>query len=126
MSNYIHQLETLKILILIIRDVIGEGNCLFRVIAQFIYGNEFMYNNIRQSIYNEVINRIRVIPNVIIETERENLCMHHYTNTNKVDGTNGGDIEISLAYEIYNINIGEYIEIRDENNGLNNLRFVKY
>ena len=99
---------------------------MLRALAQFIYGNEYMYKNIRQSIYNKAINRIRVIPNVIIETERGNIRMHDYINAINDDGNHGGDIEISLVYDIFNINIGEYIEIRDDNNNLHNLRFVKY
>ena len=50
--------------------------------------------------------------------------MHEYINT-IYDGNHGGDIEISLVYVIFNINIGQYIEIRDENNNLKNLIFVK-
>ena len=72
MSNYIHQIEIFKNINpnnVIIRDIIGDGNCLFRALFQYIYGNEYMYKNIRQSIYNEDINRINVIPNVIIEVK---------------------------------------------------------
>ena len=78
-----------------------------------------MYKNIRQNIYNEAINRIRVIPNIIIETERGSMGMHEYKSIN-VDGNRRGDIEISLAYDIFKINIGEYIEILDDNNNLKN------
>ena len=59
-----------------------------------------MYNVIRTQIYNEAINRINLIPNITIESERGNMHMHTYIQTIKDDGNYGGDFEISLAYEI--------------------------
>ena len=58
--------------------MIGDGNCLFRVISHYIKDNEFMYNSIRTQIYNEAINRIKVIPNIAIESERGNSPIHAY------------------------------------------------
>jgi hypothetical protein len=43
---------------------------------------------------------MRVIPNVIVETERGNMCMHDYINYINDDGNHRGDIKISLAYDI--------------------------
>jgi hypothetical protein len=37
-----------------------------------------MYNVIRTQIYNEAINRINLIPNITIESERGNMHMHTY------------------------------------------------
>lgn len=35
-----------------IKEIIEDGNCLFRAISHFIKGNEYMYNCIRIKIYN--------------------------------------------------------------------------
>ena len=85
-----------------------------------------MYNCIRTQIYNEEINRINVIPNITIEPERGNMPIHTYINTIKENGNYGGDFEISLAYDIYKINIGEYKAIFDINNNILNYTFIKY
>ena len=37
-----------------------------------------------------------------------------------------GILNYLWPYDILNINIAEYFEIRDENDNLNNLSFVKY
>ena len=96
-----------------IKQIIGDGNCLFRSISHFIKGNEYMYNSIRTQIYNEAINRINVIPNILIESERGKMPIHTYINSMKENGNYGGDFEISLAYDIYKINIAEYKAILD-------------
>ena len=108
-----------------IKEIIGDENCLFRAISHFIKGNEYMYNCIRTQIYNEAINRINVIPGITVESERGNMPIHTYINTIKENGNYGGDFEISLAYDIYKINIAEYQEIFDNNNILN-YTFIKY
>lgn len=51
--------------------------------------------------------------------------MHYYINKINDNGNHWGDIEISLATDIFNIN-KENKKIRDENNNLKNLRFAKY
>ena len=104
----------------------GDGNCLFRAISNFIKGNEYMYNVIRTQIYNEAINRINLIPNITIESERGNMHMHTYIQTIKDDGNYGGDFEISLAYDICKINIAEYKTVYDNNNNIINFTFIKY
>ena len=38
----------------------------------------------------------------------------------------GGDLELSIEYQLNNINIAEYIEVIDTNNNLINLIFAKY
>ena len=107
-------------------EIEGDGNCLFRSISQFLYGNQYMHKNIRMRIYNEALSRLNVIPNVIIETERGNYRIHEYIHTIKEDGNYGGDLELSIAYDIFNINIAQYLLEKDENNNIINLKFIKY
>ena len=95
---------------IVIKDVIGDGNCLMRAFSQFLYGTEYMYNTIRGRIYNEAIIRKNTIPNVIIETELGQMRIHDYINNIKDDGFQGGDFELSIGYELFNINIAEYKE----------------
>ena len=81
-----------------------------RAFSQFLYGTEYMYNTIRGRIYNEAIIRKNTIPNVIIETELGQMRIHDYINNIKDDGFQGGDFELSIGYELFNINIAEYKE----------------
>ena len=71
-----------------------------------------MLNNIRMRIYNEALSRLSVIPNVIIETERGNFRIHDYIQTIIEDGNFGGDFELSKAYDIFNINIIQYLSLK--------------
>ena len=109
-----------------IKEIIGDGNCLFRAISHFIKGNEYMYNCIRTQIYKEALNRINLIQNITIESERGNMPIHTYINTIKENGNYEGDFEISLAYDIFKINIAEYKAILDTNNNILNHTFIKY
>ena len=85
-----------------------------------------MHRNIRLQIYNKALRRINVIPNVIIETERGNYRIHEYIETINEEGNYGGDFEISISYDLYNINISQYIIEKDINNNIINLKFAKY
>ncbi len=109
-----------------IKDVGRDGNCMFRALSQFIYGNEYMHQNIRQKIFTEAMKRLPNIPNIIMETEMGNIRIHDYIKSIKENSNFGGDFELSIAYDIFNINIAEYIEIRESNGNLINLSFVKY
>ena len=44
----------------------------------------------------------------------------------KMEIMDGGDLELSIAYEIFNINIAQYLLEKDENNNIINLKFIKY
>ena len=99
---------------------------MFRWVAQFIYDTEFQHKDIRTKIYQEALNRINIFPNVIIETERGNFKMHDYIKTINEDGNQGGDVELSIAYDIFNFNIAQYLVIRDSKSNIINLSFVKY
>ena len=54
--------------------------------------------------------KINTIPNVIIERGRGRMRIHEYIYTINQDSTYRGDLELSLSYDLYNINITEYIK----------------
>ena len=108
-----------------ITDVIGDGNCLFSSISQFIYGNQHMQNIVRKNIYEEALSRMNFIPNITMETENCNIKIYDYIKNIKNDGEYGGDLDISIAYDIYHINIAEYKETYDDDN-LINFSFIRY
>ena len=56
----------------------GEGNCLYRYIARFVYGTEDLHMRLRDEIYQEAINRINNYPDITIETELEPMLLHDY------------------------------------------------
>ncbi len=61
-----------------------------------------------------------------MDTENNQIKIHEYiSNINKAN-IYGGDIEISLAYEIYFFNLAVYKEIRDSEDNLFNLSFINY
>lgn len=68
-----------------------------------------MHKNIRNQIYQEALRRINIIPNVILETERGNFRIHEYIQTINKEGNHGGDFELSMSYDIFNINIAQYL-----------------
>ena len=85
-----------------------------------------MYIYIRNQIYQEALRRINVFPNIIFETENGKYRIHDYIHTKKEDGNHGGDFDIIIAYNIFNINIAQYIIEKDIKNNIINLSFVKY
>ena len=107
-------------------NTIGDGNCLFRAFAYFINKDESKYKEVRNQIYNEGQKRKTVIPNILIDTERGRMFIHDYIDIINEDRLFGGDLEISLAYDIFKFNIAIYKEERDINNNLFNLSFMHY
>ncbi len=91
-----------------------------------IKGNEYIYNVIRTQIYNEAINKINLILNITIESERGNIPINTYILIIKDERNYGGDFEISLAYDIFKINIAEYKAVYDNNDIIIYFTFIKY
>ena len=83
----------------------GDGNCLYRCIARFIYGTEDLHLRVRDEIYQEALNRINHYPDITIETELGPMHLHDYIHHINNPGFSGGELEISIASDIYNINI---------------------
>ena len=48
---------------------------------------------------------MKYIPNITMETENGNIKLHEYIKNVKNDEDYGGDLEISIAYDLYHINI---------------------
>ena len=87
-------------------------------ISQFIYGNQYIYNIIRQEIYNEVALLKNFIPYAIIETNNGNNI--------KNDGFHGRGFEISIAYDINKFNIAQYKVILNKDDKIIGYQFINY
>lgn len=61
-----------------------------------------------------------------MDTENNQIKIHEYISNINIANIYGGDIEISLAYEIYFFNLAVYKEIRDSEDNLFNLSFINY
>ena len=122
----VRNFENIKPSDIIIINIIGDGNCLFRAISYFLNNTEDNHSEIRKQIYNEAIKRKPLIPNIEIETERGRVRIHDYISTIKEEKNYGGDLEISISYDLYNYNVAEYKEIYDNNGDLTALEFIQY
>ena len=89
-------------------DVEGDGNCLYRCLARFIYGTEDLNLRVRDEIYQEALNRINNYPDITIETEIGPMLLYDYIHHIDTPGFYGGELEITIAIDIYNINISTY------------------
>ena len=107
-------------------DVNGDGNCLFRSIARFVYGTEELYPRVRQEIYQEARRREDNYPDITLDTESGPLNIHQYINEMKNDRFYGGELEISIANTLYGINIATYNEIYDNNNNIIGFTPINY
>ena len=52
--------------------------------------------------------------------------MYDYIEYIKIDDNYGGDFTLSIVYDLYNINISQYITIYDFHNNLNKLQYIYY
>lgn len=91
-----------------------------------MHGNEFMHKEIRHKIYEETNNRKALSPNVTKETKRGNIRTHDYIETIKEDGNYARELELSIAYDIFNFNLAQYLIDKDMNNKIINIKFIKY
>ena len=103
----------------------GDNNCLFRRISRFIYWIEELHYCVRREIYNESVNRINIYPDITMFSELGPLPIREYIDHIKENGFFGGELEISLASSIYNINIVTYNHIirNDIIYGFNNINY---
>ena len=86
---------------------------------------EDLYIRVRREIYEAALLRINSYPDINIETETGPLHIRDYAPKIIEDGFFGGELEISIASNIYNINIATYNEIIDNNNpiGYTNINY---
>ena len=52
--------------------------------------------------------------------------IHDYISTINNDKNWGGDLEISISYDLYNYNIAEYKEIYNDHYQITHLEFIQY
>ena len=106
-------------------DVLGDGNCLYRTLSLFLYGTEDLHLRIRNEIYNTLLNRIDNLPDITMNTENGPMRFREYINNIQNPGFFGGELEISTAIELYNINIATYEEVTN-NSQFKGLSFLNY
>jgi len=99
---------------------------MFRAISHYIYHNEENYPIIRKEIYETALLKKHLIPNIYIDSERGRMKIHEYIDTIQYDRNFGGDLEMSLAYEIYKCNIAVYNASQDITGKINNLTFLNF
>ena len=80
-------------------EVAGDGNCLYRALAHQIYGNENIYNIIKDAIFDYLEIEEDYFSNFL------SINMKEYINLKRCDGVWGDDIEIQACSEIYSKSI---------------------
>ena len=76
---------------------------------------------VRDEIYQEALNRINNYPDITIETELGPMHLYDYIHHINNPGFYGGELEITIASDIYNINIVTY-----DDNINNGFSFIRY
>ena len=104
-------------------DVFPDGNCLMRAISLFYYKNENLYNHVRKEIVDYLFQHKNDYIDIELETEDGLMNIDDYIDYIKRDGIWGGELEKYAAQELYNINIADYIEIK---NSLTLQKFHKF
>ena len=99
---------------------------MFRSISRFVYGTEDLYQRVTNEIYNEGLNCLPNYPDIKLETEHGPMNIRNYVEYIAQDGFYGGDLQIGIAGDIYNINIATFNEINDSNNNLIGLTPIRY
>jgi len=107
--------ENLSKDIIDIKNVKSDGNCFYRAISQFLTGNELSHQSIRNEIFKFAQKRKGNDLKGINLLENYELSATNYINNIQIDGGFAGDLEISIAHKLYDINIAVY-RFKDENN----------
>ena len=94
-------------------DITGDGNCLYRALSRFIFGKESCHSRIRNEIYQEALSRSINYPDITLNIERGPMWTREYINLISDNDFYRGELEISIASSIYNINIATFREIYD-------------
>jgi len=94
-------------------NVEKDGNCFYRAISYFLYNNEDAHTNIRQQISQKAKEAHKKEPENRNLLEGLDISDSQYINNIQDNGNYAGDLEISTAQELFNINIAAY---RWENN----------
>jgi hypothetical protein len=112
LNRFKQKLETIEDIPLIVKDIRGDGNCLFRAISHQIYGTSEHHQMIREKCVEYMMIEKRFFKNFIVisddcvgntDDDDDNVDsghMQYFQNMKKL-GTWGGDPEIQAAVEIY-------------------------
>ena len=90
-----------------------DGNCLYRAISYFLFNDQINHSYIRKEIKERAQQIQRNNPLKLDLIENLNLSISRYINDKMNEGAFAGDYEISLAHQLYNINIVVYEKIND-------------
>ena len=88
---------------LVIREVGGDGNCLFRTISDQLYGVENHHRELRQVVMDYILKEKDFFMNYVEGDIDE------YIEKKRMDGVWGDDVELQAVSEIYNRPIEVYV-----------------
>lgn len=83
------------------KEVIGDGNCLFRAVCDQLEGNDNNYATIRHSVCNYMERNEKDFVTFL----EENIPFSVYIRRMRIDGFWGGNIELYAVSKLYNVNI---------------------
>ena len=109
-----------------IENVIGDGNCLFGSLSRFIFGTEDLYPRVRREIYEEAVRRRNNYPDITLDSEIGPLHINEYIDHIQNDQFYGGELEISIASSLYNINIATFEDLRTNEDIPIGFSFINY
>ena len=109
-----------------IENVIGDGNCLFGSLSRFIFGTKDLYPRVRREIYEEAVRRRNNYPDITLDSEIGPLHINEYIDHIQNDQFYGGELEISIASSLYNINIATFEDLRTNEDIPIGFSFINY
>lgn len=93
----------------------------------FVYGGtEDLYFRVRREIYEKFFLIINNYQDITLKTELVPLHILDYIDRIREGGLFGGELEISTASILYNINIAAYHENLNNNNEIIGFNFINY
>ena len=98
------------------KDVIGDGNCGYRAIANQLFGNENYHNIIRVDVYDYLKLNSERFKELNFEVNGELIDSEKYIKKIKKSGFWMGDLEMSVINKIYDVNFNLFEE---RNNHIN-------
>lgn len=87
-----------------IQEVQGDGNCMFRAIADQLYGNEMYHKELRKFAMQYILQEKEYFQDYIINGNVE-----EYVEYKSKDGVWGDNIELQAFRELYDIPIEIYV-----------------
>lgn len=88
------------------KDIVGDGNCLFRSVADCLHGDEGLHADARTKCCSELAgSRDEYAPFVLDEEDAGGGDFDKYLHAMREDGAWGGNIEIQAVSKAYRINI---------------------